>query len=376
MIRRLLMMIIAGDKEVAIVHDVAKLHVKHEGFDVVKTLPKLPSLNIKPLAMINDTKDPLATKSKVSLKASPTTDVKANTSAKNDPMSSKVLHVPSSYATTIVQDPTGFSPINNNSHEKKGSKIIENSSNVATKVHERDVISRISKLESSIDHELDSSLKSKSLIVQQPGLLRGQFFGFECTLYLTCKKFVCHHKVVINSRIVVIGASRAATSFLHTLMVNTTMLFINLTLISTNKFVGFQGSNVNYYNKSMPNPLEFDLGPSESFSKLGLDCGVKLIKGIVGEIDRKQKIVSFLTKGNDHDTKSVPYDWLVLATGLQDQTRHALGLCTVTHDLKGVIRAQELIAHRHELGLGRYLSVPPKKNLNSSLYHQVEFCHI
>jgi hypothetical protein len=363
MTTRLLMMIIAGNKGLAIVPDVAKLHVKHEGVHVVKTLPKLPSLNIKP-------QDPLATNSKVSLKASPTTDVKANTSTNNDPMSSKVLLVPSS-ATTIVQDPIGLSPISNNSHEKKGSKIIESSSIAATKVHEKDVISRISKLESLIDHELVSSFKSKSLVVQQPGLLRGQFFGFECTLYLTCKKFVCHHKVVINSRIVVIGASRAATSFLHTLMVNTTMWFINLTLIYANKFVGFQGSNVNYYNKSMPNPLEFDLGPSESFSKLGLDCGVKLIKGIVGEIDRKQKIVSFLTKGNSHDTKSVPYDWLVLATGLQDQTRHALGLCTVTHDLKGVIRAQELIAHCHELGLGKYLSIPPKKkkifSLSSSL---------
>jgi len=362
MTTRLLMMIIVGTKEVATVPDVATLHVKHEGFHVVKTLPKLPSLNIKPLTTINIIKDPLATNSKVSLKASPTTDVNANISAKNGPMSSKVSLVPSSYATTIVQDPTGLSPISNNSHEKKGSKIIESSSIATTKIHERDVISRISKLESLIDHELDSSLKSKSLVVQQPGLLRGQFFGFECTLYLTCKKFVCHHKVVINSRIVVIGASRAATSFLHTLMVNTTMWFNSLTLIYANKFVGFQGSNVNYYNKSMPNPLEFDLNPSESFSKLGLDCGVKLIKGIVGEIDRKQKIVSFLTKGNVHDTKSVPYDWLVLATGLQDQTRHALGLCTITHDLKGVIRAQELIAHRHELGLGSYLSTPPKKN--------------
>jgi hypothetical protein len=123
MIRRLLMMIIAGNKEVAIVLDVAKLHIKHEGFHVVKNLPKLPSLNIKPLAMTDITKDPLATKSKVSLKASPTTNVKTNTSAKNDPMSSKVLLVPSSYATTIVQDPIGLSPISNNSHEKKGARL-------------------------------------------------------------------------------------------------------------------------------------------------------------------------------------------------------------------------------------------------------------
>ncbi|CAK9872500.1 unnamed protein product [Sphagnum jensenii] len=191
--------------------------------------------------------------------------------------------------------------------------------------------------------------------VDQCGQLRGQFIGFECTLYLTSKKFVCRHKAVINSRIVVIGASRAASSFLQTLMLSTSMWFMNLTLISANRFEGHnqhaaaapikgssrRGSSSNSKLTPLNNPLEFDPGPSESFWKLGLDCAVKLIIGVVGGIDRNKKTVSLLTKEINNE---VTYDWLVLATGLQDQTRHALGLCTLTHGLKGVIRAQELAA--------------------------------
>ncbi|CAM6049392.1 unnamed protein product [Sphagnum compactum] len=191
--------------------------------------------------------------------------------------------------------------------------------------------------------------------VDQCGPLRGQFIGFECTLYLTSKKFVCRHKAVINSRIVVIGASRAASSFLQTLMLSTSMWFMNLTLISANGFEGHnqhvaaapikgssrRGSSSNSKLTPLNNPLEFDPGPSESFWKLGLDCAVKLIIGVVGGIDRNKKTVSLLTKEINNE---VTYDWLVLATGLQDQTRHALGLCTLTHGLKGVIRAQELAA--------------------------------
>jgi hypothetical protein len=265
-----------------------------------------------------------------------------------------------------------------NTQEKKASTITNRTSGTKD---ERDAILRTSNI--SLNPELES-LKSASS-VDQCGQLRGQFIGFECTLYLTSKKYVCRHKAVINSRIVVIGASRAASSFLQTLMLSTSMWFMNITLISANGFEGQnqhaaaapikgssrRGSSSNSKLTPLINPLEFDPGPSESFWKLGLDCAVKLIIGVVGGIDRKKKTVSLLTKEINNE---VTYDWLVLATGLQDQTRHALGLCTLTHGLKGVIRAQELAADHCELGSGINLYFCNLRN-SPLICHHVYFCN-
>jgi hypothetical protein len=265
-----------------------------------------------------------------------------------------------------------------NTQEKKASTITNRTSGTKD---ERDAILRTTNI--SLNPELES-LKSASS-VDQCGQLRGQFIGFECTLYLTSKKFVCRHKAVINSRIVVIGASRAASSFLQTLMLSTSMWFMNLTLISANGFEGHnqhaaaapikgssrRGSSSNSKLTPLNNPLEFDPGPSESFWKLGLDCAVKFIIGVVGGIDRNKKTVSLLTKEINNE---VTYDWLVLATGLQDQTRHALGLCTLTHGLKGVIRAQELAADHCELGSGINLYFCKLRN-SPLICHHVYFCN-
>jgi len=184
-----------------------------------------------------------------------------------------------------------------NTQEKKASIITNRTSGTKD---ERDAILKTSNISLNPERE---SFKSASS-VDQCGQLRGQFTRFECTLYLTSKKFVCRHKVVINSRIVVIGASKAASSFLQTLMLSTSMWFMNLTLISANRFEGHnqhaiappikgnsrKGNSNDSKLTPLNNPLEFDAGPSESFWKLGLDCVVKLIMVLLEELIERRKL--------------------------------------------------------------------------------------
>eukprot|EP01018_Ginkgo_biloba_P014259 Gb_08171 [translate_table: standard] len=153
---------------------------------------------------------------------------------------------------------------------------------------------------------------------------RGQFLGFDCALYYTTRKLICRQRAIVDSRILIVGASRTAESFLHKLITCPYMHFRNLTLVSSFGLKGLSSSMI-----SCPDTRR---GPASSFPKLGLDCEVKVISDHVVGLDRESRYVTLSTG------QVLPYDYLVLSSGLQDQTRWLVG----TGPQKGMLRLDEL----------------------------------
>jgi hypothetical protein len=79
--------------------------------------------------------------------------------------------------------------------------------------------------------------------------------------------------------------------------------------------------------------IDVEQGPPESFHKSGIDCLVNVVVGTVVSFDRKEKIIHLANGEN------VRYDYLVLTTGLQDQTRSKLKIDRG----RGVLTMDELL---------------------------------
>ncbi|XP_046859906.1 cilia- and flagella-associated protein 61-like [Xenia sp. Carnegie-2017] len=126
-------------------------------------------------------------------------------------------------------------------------------------------------------------------------------------IYHLNRKLTLEPKVIINARIVVVGASDVGLSFLEKFCFCPHLHFKNISLISP---------------EGLPSDIDKcsdDMRPSsccyarDSYSKMSLKTWVNIIEDRLVAIDRKQKVIK-TCRGHE-----VPYDYLVLCCGEQFQ---------------------------------------------------------
>ncbi|CAM6097577.1 unnamed protein product [Calypogeia fissa] len=185
-----------------------------------------------------------------------------------------------------------------------------------------------------LSNSMNSPIEEPEFPSPFPPIRRGYYHGFDCALYVLTHKNLYRYKTVINARVVVVGSSITTAGFLNKLLASHELQFTNLIMVS--------GAGFKRLSSTSLNSLVADLGPKYSFPKLGLDCQIKVIRANVKDINRKDRTVQ-LSNG-----RCLPYDWLVLSSGLQDQTKQSLQESMMCK-LGGVVKVEELILNPSEI---------------------------
>merc|ERR1719502_727413 len=128
------------------------------------------------------------------------------------------------------------------------------------------------------------------------------------SLHVFMRRSLFEPKTVINARVLVVGASDTGLAFLESLLVVPYLHFNNLTLLARG---GVQ-------------PIEIPLKASshsfapEELHQLGLNHKVRIVDDTMTGLDQAHKFVKLEGGGR------LPYDYLVIAVGMQDQTHRKL----------------------------------------------------
>lgn len=113
----------------------------------------------------------------------------------------------------------------------------------------------------------------------------------------------------MSSRLVVVGCSDTALSLLEHLIFNPHLHFLNIVLVSPYGIV-----------KAPPTGLAQSCCYfEESLSLIGLPTWVTVIRGRLTGLDRSNQTISVQSSKDEEQSTVLPYDYLVLATGLQYQ---------------------------------------------------------
>ena len=128
------------------------------------------------------------------------------------------------------------------------------------------------------------------------------------------KKLLSESKIIVNHRIVVVGASDTGISFIESLLTNMCLRFTNIYLLAP-------GGLPYYHIKS---DFQNMRASSTSYSlpelvRLMLESRVTVINGRLTEVDREEKQIKL------HDDSMLKYDILVLTMGLNDSTLEQMG---------------------------------------------------
>uniref|UniRef100_A0A183AC26 DUF4821 domain-containing protein n=1 Tax=Echinostoma caproni TaxID=27848 RepID=A0A183AC26_9TREM len=131
-------------------------------------------------------------------------------------------------------------------------------------------------------------------------------------IFISTAKLLTEPRVLINARIIVVGASTTGLAVLETLAGCSYISFSNLVLLSEH---GLPGDTLEQPDKDAEKFLTSDHSyPTEILNQLALRHCVHVIHGKLTAINRKFKRITI------DRTRALSYDYLVLTTGLQYHT--------------------------------------------------------
>jgi len=130
-------------------------------------------------------------------------------------------------------------------------------------------------------------------------------------LSIVAKKLLSETKIPVNSRIVVVGASDCGLSVLESLLGIPHLLFNSLTLLAP-------GGLEYHHNHHLPLIAGTAAYSHQELRRIMLELRVRILDSRMVQIDRAQRCCVL------QDGSMLPYDYLVVAAGLQDDALHSL----------------------------------------------------
>eukprot|EP00931_Biecheleriopsis_adriatica_P091341 TRINITY_DN65224_c0_g1_i1.p1 TRINITY_DN65224_c0_g1~~TRINITY_DN65224_c0_g1_i1.p1 ORF type:complete len:1519 (+),score=374.86 TRINITY_DN65224_c0_g1_i1:69-4625(+) len=130
-------------------------------------------------------------------------------------------------------------------------------------------------------------------------------------LSIVAKKLLSEMKIPVNARIVVVGASDCGLSFLESLLAIPHLVFNSLTLLAP-------GGLEYHHSHHLPLVAGTAAYSHQELRRIMLELRVRILDSRMVQIDRQQKCCIL------HDRSMLPYDYLIVATGLQDDALHSL----------------------------------------------------
>mmetsp|Transcript_23333 Transcript_23333/g.59574 ORF Transcript_23333/g.59574 Transcript_23333/m.59574 type:complete len:1536 (-) Transcript_23333:72-4679(-) len=130
-------------------------------------------------------------------------------------------------------------------------------------------------------------------------------------LSIVAKKLLSETKIPVNARIVVVGASDCGLSFLESLLSIPHLLFNSLTLLAP-------GGLEYHHSHHLPLVAGTAAYSHHELRRIMLELRVRILDSRMVQIDRHQRCCIL------HDGTLLPYDYLVVAAGLQDDALHSL----------------------------------------------------
>jgi len=130
-------------------------------------------------------------------------------------------------------------------------------------------------------------------------------------LSIVAKKLLSETKIPVNARIVVVGASDCGLSFLESLLSIPHLHFNSLTLLAP-------GGLEYHHSHHLPLVAGSAAYSHHELRRIMLELRVRILDSRMVHIDRHQRCCIL------HDGSMLPYDYLIVAAGLQDDGLHSL----------------------------------------------------
>eukprot|EP00927_Polykrikos_kofoidii_P026521 TRINITY_DN23591_c0_g1_i1.p1 TRINITY_DN23591_c0_g1~~TRINITY_DN23591_c0_g1_i1.p1 ORF type:complete len:1577 (+),score=347.68 TRINITY_DN23591_c0_g1_i1:82-4731(+) len=130
-------------------------------------------------------------------------------------------------------------------------------------------------------------------------------------LSIVAKKLLSETKIPVNARIVVVGASDCGLSFLESLLSIPHLHFNSLTLLAP-------GGLEYHHAHHLPLIAGSAAYSHQELRRIMLELRVRILDSRMVQIDRQQRCCIL------HDRSVLPYDYLIVAAGLQDDALHSL----------------------------------------------------
>merc|ERR1719277_2218704 len=130
-------------------------------------------------------------------------------------------------------------------------------------------------------------------------------------LSIVPKKLLSETKIPVNARIVVVGASDCGLSFFEKLLSIPHLHFNSLTLLAP-------GGLEYHHSHHLPLVAGTAAYSHHELRRIMLELRVRILDSRMVQIDREQRCCIL------HDGSMLPYDYLIVAAGLQDDALHSM----------------------------------------------------